>query len=207
MPAGSGAVEDTLNVPRHLLVVSGHPGSGKTTVARPLAMALGWPLVSRDDLKELLFDHLGIGDREWSKALGAASYDLMDRTLGLLMETGAGVVAEANFSAAAARSLRALAQRWDYAVLEVCCSAPAPLLVARFNRRAHEGQRHAGHRDADNLPEQAARVAVPYQPLGVGPVLRLDTTELPAVVLQRAREWVAAQVGRLPTDVPSGASL
>ncbi len=204
---GGGGVEDSPKVPRHLLVVSGHPGSGKTTVARQLALALAWPLVSRDDLKELLFDHLGIGDREWSKTLGAASYDLMDRTLGLLMETGAGVVAEANFSAAAARSLRTLAQRRDYAVLEVCCSAPAPLLVARFSRRAHEGQRHAGHRDADNLAEQAARVAVPYQPLGVGPVLPLDTTELPAVVFQRAEEWVAAQLGGLPTDLPSGARL
>ena len=200
---GHGGVEDSPTVPRHLLVVSGHPGSGKTTIARQLAGALGWPLVSRDDFKELLFDHVGIGDREWSKTLGSASYELMDRTLGLLMETGAGVVAEANFSAAAARSLRTLAQRWGYAALEVCCTAPAPLLVARFSRRAHEGQRHAGHRDADNLPEQAARVAEPYSPLGVGPVLALDTTELPAMVFQRAEEWVAAQPGGLPTDVAS----
>ena len=179
--------------PRQLLVVSGHPGSGKTTVARHLAGVLTYPLVSRDDFKELLFDRLGVGDREWSKKLGAVSYDLMDRVLGLLMAGGAGVVAEANFSAAAAGSLGALAKRWGYEVAEVCCTAPAPVLLERFARRAREGHRHPGHQDGDHLAEQGSRVQAVYAPLNLGPLLMLDTTEAPEQVQQRARDWVRLQ--------------
>ena len=200
MMVGCDDLKDRASVAHQLLVVSGHPGSGKTTVARQLA--LGWPLVSRDDFKELLFDSLGITDRAWSQKLGGVSYDLMGHTLGLLMETGAGVVAETNFSAKTAEFLGALAHRMDYGVLEVCCAAPTSELVARFRRRAQEGERHAGHRDADNPSEQAARVAVPYPPMGMGPVLRLDTAERPEEVLRRAREWVAAQLGGTATRVP-----
>ena len=53
-------------VPR-LLIVNGLPGSGKTTLSRELAPRLGLPLISKDDIKELLFDQLGWSDREHSK--------------------------------------------------------------------------------------------------------------------------------------------
>ncbi len=204
MGGGHGAAADAASAPRHLVVVSGHPGSGKTTVARQLAAGLGWPLVSRDDFKELLFDHLGLGDRAWSQKLGGLSYDLMDRVLGLLLATGCGVVAETNFGTQASLSLGALAHRMHYRVLEVCCTAPAPQLVARFAGRAQSGARHPGHQDTDNLAEQAARVAVPYQPVGAGPVLWLETTDLPEVVYRRAREWVGSQVLGQPAPAGGG---
>src|SRR4051794_10844242 len=43
------------------VVVSGIPASGKTTLARQLALALELPLVSKDVIKEALFDALGTG--------------------------------------------------------------------------------------------------------------------------------------------------
>jgi dephospho-CoA kinase len=44
---------------RQVVVVSGAPGAGKSTLAVPLARALGFPLVSKDVIKESLFDSLG----------------------------------------------------------------------------------------------------------------------------------------------------
>jgi predicted kinase len=44
-------------VPKPLfVVVSGLAGSGKTSVAKPLADALGLRLISKDTIKESLFD-------------------------------------------------------------------------------------------------------------------------------------------------------
>ncbi|MBF8186037.1 AAA family ATPase [Nonomuraea sp. K274] len=63
-----------------VVLVNGLPGAGKTTVARGLGRALGLPVFSKDDLKETLADMLerpgGVGEREWSRRLGAAPLGL-----------------------------------------------------------------------------------------------------------------------------------
>ena len=43
---------------RRIVLVSGAPGSGKTTLGQPLAAALGMPFISKDAIKERLFDSL-----------------------------------------------------------------------------------------------------------------------------------------------------
>lgn len=42
-----------------LIVIGGYSGSGKTTLAQGLARALSLPLLSKDVIKETLFDSLG----------------------------------------------------------------------------------------------------------------------------------------------------
>ena len=42
-----------------IVVVSGAPGAGKSSLAEPLAIALGFPLLSKDQIKEVLYDALG----------------------------------------------------------------------------------------------------------------------------------------------------
>lgn len=60
--------------PPVLVIVLGAPGAGKTTLARRIAAEIGWPLLVRDDIKEILFDTLGWSDRQWSRKLGGASW-------------------------------------------------------------------------------------------------------------------------------------
>lgn len=63
---------------QRLIIISGMPGSGKTTLAKSISAELSLPLIEKDSIKELLFDSLGWNDREWSKKLGKVSYELMD---------------------------------------------------------------------------------------------------------------------------------
>jgi predicted kinase len=60
-----------------LVVVTGASGSGKSTIAQDLASELGLPLLAKDDVKEALFDTLGVGDRDWSRRLGVATYEIL----------------------------------------------------------------------------------------------------------------------------------
>jgi len=46
-----------------LIIINGLPGTGKTTIAKPMAEQLGFPLVSKDTIKEFLFDTIGVSDR------------------------------------------------------------------------------------------------------------------------------------------------
>jgi shikimate kinase len=47
-----------------LIIISGLPCTGKTTLGRKLAQDLSLPLICRDSIKESLFDSLGYSDRE-----------------------------------------------------------------------------------------------------------------------------------------------
>lgn len=47
-----------------LIIITGLPGTGKTTLGRKLAEEFRLPFISKDDIKEFLFDNLGWKDRE-----------------------------------------------------------------------------------------------------------------------------------------------
>jgi adenylylsulfate kinase-like enzyme len=80
---------------RRLVNFSGAPGSGKTSLAVPLAAELGWALLTKDRIKETLHDTLGApeADLAWSRRLGAAAMEL----LWVLAADAPAVVIEANF--------------------------------------------------------------------------------------------------------------
>jgi len=74
------APQPQTNLERPLvLIVTGPPASGKTTIGRPLARALALTFLSKDLFKESLFDSLGGSDREWSRRIGLASTQLLFR--------------------------------------------------------------------------------------------------------------------------------
>ena len=56
-----------------VIVVTGIPGSGKTTLAFALAETMGSSVISKDEIKESLMDSLGTGDNDWAKALSRAA--------------------------------------------------------------------------------------------------------------------------------------
>jgi predicted kinase len=155
-----------------LVVVTGMPAAGKTTVARALGQELALPLVSKDDIKERLYDALGAGDVAWSQRLGAAAYSLIFDFCAELLAAGRPVVAEANFfSGSHEEHFRALPA---HRLVQIYCSATLKVLVERFTRRS---SRHAGHLDHERAAELAGRFeAGVHSPLALdGDVIELDT--------------------------------
>jgi predicted kinase len=174
-----------------MVVVSGPPGSGKTTVAVPLASALGLPLLAKDTVKEALMDRLGADSLERSRELGRAAFAVLFAVARSHLDAGAGLVLEANFGRGASeRDLRPLVAR-SRAVL-VHCWAPRDVLVARFRDRA--ATRHPGHFDLVRLDGEPPWLRPPASqaPELEVPCLGIDTTaawELASIV-----DWTRAQL-------------
>jgi predicted kinase len=148
------------------VVVSGLPASGKTTLARPLADALGLPLVSKDAIKEALFEAVGTGDWHWSKALSRAADAAL---VALARELDAAVLDNFWYQ----RTARDLLTPLNGTFVEVCCRCDPGIALARFRAR----ERHAGHGDGQQGPDQQERAFREHRlPLGnLGAVLDVDT--------------------------------
>jgi predicted kinase len=155
-----------------LVIVTGPPAAGKTTVARGIATRLRLPLIAKDTIKEALFDGLGAGDLAWSQRLGEATYLAMLALAEESVTVGASLIVEANFVRGGdfAKRLAALPARF----VQVHCSAPLEVLVERYGSR----ERHPGHVDSQRIG--ALREAVEtgrHDPLDLpGETIRIDTT-------------------------------
>lgn len=164
-----------------LVLVTGAPCTGKTTLARRLAPDLRLPYLGKDAIKETLFDTLGWRDRDWSRQLGGATYRLLYQFAELFLAANYSLLLESNFRPATdSGRLRALLARHNAAVLQIVCVTEPTVLLARFRQRALSGKRHPGH--VEELQEAEFTRAIAdgsYGPLPLGgPTVSYDTTDL-----------------------------
>lgn len=152
-----------------VVLVTGVPGSGKTTVARRLSESLRLPLLSLDVVKESLWDHATFADRaQWR----AASLEVI---WALLPDMPAGAVIDLWADPAHDQSplAKRVSQHAGGRVFEVLCDIPGDVAVARYASRV----RHRAHlRDDAETLARIRTAAEVIQPLGLGPALRLDTS-------------------------------
>jgi predicted kinase len=157
-------------VKARLVVISGLPASGKTTVGTALSERLSLPLIDKDAILEALFDSLGCRDRGERYRLSRAS----DEVLYTLAEASqAAVVVNWWDPDSTPARLRSIAS----SVVEVFCECPLEVAAARFEDR----RRHPGHHDPSRSPEEIAEAVRRMRetflgPLGVGNLVRVDTT-------------------------------
>ena len=131
-----------------LVIVSGPPATGKTTLGRKLACALGLFMLGKDDIKEHLGDVLPARSLADSKALGAAAYELLFHLVGDALESDISVLMETplyrEFHDQQVQDLVSRAR-----ALCIHCYAPQEVAATRFRQRYDRGERHLVHFDAE----------------------------------------------------------
>lgn len=181
-----------------LLIVTGPPAAGKTTLARRLAADVRLPLFTKDLFKEALHDRLGGSDRAASMELGLAAYDLLYVVAEAELAAGRSLLVEANFRPAVSGGyfLDILRRRPALAVQVHCTAAPA-VLAARYRARGETGDRHPVHTDRALDLETAVRFHAEHGPLDLGgPVIAVPTDDLAAIDYEGILESVRAYINR-----------
>ena len=160
------------------VVVTGLPGSGKTTLAEPLARHLNLPLLSKDHIKEMLADHLGLG--ALAGEYGRTAVHVM---LGLAARAPEVVLESFFWPGLAEPEL----MRLDRPLVQVHCRCDPALARARFEDRIRTGERHAVHHAMDDWQRFSDGAGLLELP---GPLIDVDTSAPVDAAL------IAAQVRR-----------
>ena len=72
----------------YCILVAGMPASGKSTIAGSISESLGIPMLSKDSIKEVLFDDLGFHSRAEKVQLGTAAMHILYYAAAQLMKVG-----------------------------------------------------------------------------------------------------------------------
>ena len=86
-----------MNIKPFLIIVSGRPGSGKTTFAKKLGSEIFMPVISRDEIKEGYVHSFGKKHSELSEKANKESTDIFFNILMELVNNNISVIAEAAF--------------------------------------------------------------------------------------------------------------
>lgn len=171
---------DSLSRP-NLVIITGVPGTGKSTLARTLSLRLAWRVFHHDDIKERLYDASGIAiadlNQETSRHFGAMAEAAVLAAAGETLRAGFPCIIESFFRPESPPPALALLVR-ESSATQVHCVTPAAVSIARYRARHERGERHPVHLDQIEASERASDPlpdsALTPVPLGI-PVLTVDT--------------------------------
>ena len=167
-----------------LILLHGGPATGKTTVGLRLAETFGFPYLSKDGVKEPIFDHVGLpiawetDDGLSGRAMNEASQTILIYIIEALLIARTSCIIDSTFQAHHAPQFRSLIERHSFRLVQIHCRTGEGELRRRLEGRAASGERHAGHRDHEIMqrldPEAIDR---DFRHLEIGGLqITLDTT-------------------------------
>ena len=177
----------------YCILVTGIPASGKSTMARFLAEACGLPVISKDRIKECMYDTIGFRSREEKVKLGIASMQIMYDLAEELMRSARPFILENNFENVSKEGLLTILEKYEYKAITVTLTGDYKIIYQRFLERNRDPGRHPGHVVNDCYPgskEINSPVQISYERFveGItqrgmdsftanGPQIILDTTD------------------------------
>lgn len=179
-----------------IVIFTGLPGTGKTTLSRKIAHMLDLPLIAKDDIKEIMYDDIGWSDKAFSAKLARATFGIMEYVTEQHLKNGLSLMLESNYSPKLANDkFRAWQKRYDCAIIQVVCQTDTDVLAHRYFERQHT-DRHPGHNDSGTVESYKANFKQRIengedQPLDVDGAVRIvDTTDFGTTDIEDIAKWI-----------------
>jgi len=176
-----------------IIIITGRPAAGKSTLAKWLSTELKLPVVSKDSIREELFDRLGWKDRKWAQELGKASVDMMFYFARAELEVGHSIIMDNAFHPPISNSrFQSLKEHYHAESIQIVCDSDRETLFERFKSRSDSGNRHPGHGDQDVLEELYAYLSdTSSHILDIGgSVIEIDTADFAKIDYQEILKHV-----------------
>lgn len=160
-----------------LIVVTGPPGSGKTTIAHKIAAEVGCPAICRDEIKQGMARTADGFSARPGDELTIRTLPVFFGTLDLLIRAGVTTVAEAAFQDRIWRlGLEPLIDIAEFRIVH--CTVAADLAFRRSLRRGSHDPLRSAHADPDpsDKPEWTRRHAEFERLTLAAPSMEVDTT-------------------------------
>ena len=177
-----------------IIIVGGSLATGKSTLSKKIADSLGIQRVSLDEIKETLFDVGGYRDREWSRQIGRLAFPIFRDLIGMHLERGESIVAEATFLwPTDLEWLHEFSHRFGVELVQIWLTADPRVSRERFIERANTS-RHPGHNDTlESVIEEFDQrfFNKTFIPLPInGKTKIVDTTDFSAVDHDEILKWI-----------------
>jgi len=176
-----------------IIIITGRPAAGKSTLAKWLSHELQISVVSKDRIREELFERLGWKDREWAQLLGKASVDMMFYFAKAELEVGRSIIMDNTFNPVlSVPRFNDLKNQYSADNIQIICNADNETLFEQFKARYESGNRHPGHGDEEVLKKLQEFLTNDYSsPMDIGgSVIEVDTTDFSKVEYQTILEQV-----------------
>ena len=177
--------------PARLVIVTGAPATGKSTLAADLGSHLGMPVLSKDLIKEALADSLVPTSVQESETLGRAAFTVLYAVAREFLDAGTDLVLEAPFQRGQSEAdLKVLVDGVKAAV--VVCIASPELLLGRYRMCAFGNARHRGHMDR---PRREMTGVVAFDPPALGlPELIVNTSDGYQPSIRTVIDWLSQRL-------------
>lgn len=201
------------------VLITGLPASGKTTFADYLSRQTNLPMVSKDRLKELMYDTVGFRSHSDKIRLSVAASRLLYYFAEQLMVAGTTFILEHNFENVMKPELTRLLKHYRYHTVTVRFGGDIEVLYQRYIQRNQQEERHGGHKNnhawipepLENTGLLAGVMSIDEFMMGVrqrgiadfsagGEELCVDTTDFSSVSFENLTEQVCRMVRVYETD-------
>lgn len=140
-----------------LIMITGLPGSGKSSFCAYASRKLNLPVLEKDHYKEILFDDIGFKSREEKLKLGTAAMNIMYDHAQQLLKMGMSVIMDNNFENASLPGIKKLASETGCRLITVRFEDDIAAIHRRFLKRDKDPRRHRGHAVNTCYPETDGR--------------------------------------------------
>lgn len=178
-----------------IAIITGMPGTGKTSLGKVLSERYHFPFISKDALKDRMFDTLGWSDKAWSLKVSAASHRIMDYVIEQELNAGHSVIVESNFKHDIdSERFRKIQNQYACSVVQILCFADGEVVYERFMKRIGTTTRHQGHVEeisTEQIRKEFVEANGKDKPLDIsGDTIELDTTTLEKIAYNQAYQAI-----------------